>query len=55
MKDRSELDGALREMLSTDRPFLLDVHVEEEGMVMPMIPPGKGIHEIMLTENEWFS
>ena len=55
VKDRSELDGALREMLSTDRPFLLDVHVEEEGMVMPMIPPGKGIHEIMLTENEWFS
>ena len=52
---RSDLEPALREMLSTDGPFILDVHVEEEGMVMPMIPPGKGIHEIMLTDNEWYS
>jgi len=24
-------------------------------MVMPMVPPGKGIHQIMITENEWYN
>ena len=52
---RAGLKEGIREMLSGDGPFLLDVHVEEEGVVMPMIPPGKGIHEIMLSDNEWFS
>ena len=52
---RAGLKEGIREMLSEDGPFLLDVHVEEEGLVMPMIPPGKGIHEIMLSDNEWFS
>jgi len=51
---REELPGALQEMFSDDQPFLLDVHVLEEGMVMPMVPPGHGIHEIMLSESEWY-
>ena len=41
-------------MLSDDSPFILEVHVEENGMVMPMVPPGKGINQIMLTDKEWF-
>jgi thiamine pyrophosphate-dependent acetolactate synthase large subunit-like protein len=49
------MESALREMWKDDAPFLLDVHVQEEGMVMPMVPPGKGIHEIMITESEWYS
>ena len=53
--DRRELDAALETMFADDQPFLLDVHVLEEGMVMPMVPPGKGIHEIMITESEWYS
>ena len=52
---REDLESALREMWKDDEPFLLDVHVQEEGMVMPMVPPGKGIHEIMITESEWYS
>ena len=52
---REDLESALREMWKDDAPFLLDVHVQEEGMVMPMVPPGKGIHEIMITESEWYS
>ena len=52
---REQLDAALDAMFADDKPFLLDVHVLEEDMVMPMIPPGKGIHEIMITESEWYS
>lgn len=54
VKERSGLDAALEAMFADDKPFLLDVHVLEEGMVMPMVPPGKGIHEIMITESEWY-
>jgi len=55
VEKREDLESALREMWKDDKPFLLDVHVQEEGMVMPMVPPGKGIHEIMITESEWYS
>ena len=55
VEKREELDAALKAMFADDKPFLLDVHVLEEGMVMPMVPPGKGIHQIMITENEWYN
>ena len=55
VEKREELDAALEKMFADDNPFLLDVHVLEEGMVMPMVPPGKGIHQIMITENEWYN
>jgi len=38
---KSELEGALKEMLKTPGPFLLDVHIEYYEHVLPMIPPGK--------------
>ena len=53
--DRASLAPALEALFADDAPCLLDVHVLEEGMVMPMVPPGKGIHEIMLTDSEWYS
>ncbi len=52
---REELEEGLKAMFSDDAPFILDVHVLEEGMVMPMVPPGKGIHQIMITDSEWYS
>ena len=51
---REELEDALRESLSDDAPVLVDIHVMEESNVMPMIPPGKGINQIMLSQNEWY-
>ena len=54
VRTREELDAAVTRMLADDRPYILDVRVEEEGNVMPMIPPGKGIDQILLSENEWF-
>lgn len=54
VESREDLDGAVRRMFADDRPYILDVRVIEEGNVMPMIPPGKGIDEIMLSETEWY-
>ena len=52
---REELEAGLEAMFADDAPFILDVHVLEEGVVMPMVPPGKGIHQIMITESEWYN
>lgn len=52
--ERGDLDAAVRRMFADDRPYILDVRVIEDGNVMPMIPPGKGIDEIMLSETEWY-
>ncbi|MCR5003257.1 MAG: biosynthetic-type acetolactate synthase large subunit [Bacteroidales bacterium] len=54
VEKREDLEDAVREMLSDDAPFLLEVRVVEEGMVFPMVPPGKSVNEIMLTEKEWY-
>ena len=52
--DRASLEPALQQMFADNAPVLMDVHVLEEGNVMPMVPPGKGIHEIMITDTEWY-
>ncbi len=54
VEKREDLRPAIEEMFSDNEPFLLEVRVLEEGLVMPMIPPGKGIDEIMLNRTEWF-
>lgn len=56
VEDRAELLDAVTEMLSdNNEPYLLEVRVEEDGMVFPMVPPGKSVNEIMLTKDEWFN
>ena len=52
--EREELEPALREMALSDEPWLLEVMVEEAGMVYPMIPPGKRVDEIMLSTDKWY-
>ena len=46
--ERAELADAIREMLATDGPFLLEACVEEEGNVMPMTPPGGSVNQMLL-------
>lgn len=46
--ERSELQDAIKEMLETDGPFLLEVCVIEEGKVLPMTPPGAPVNEMLL-------
>lgn len=52
---RAELDEAVTEMLADpSEPYLLEVHVEEQDNVFPMIPPGKGVTDIMLNATSWY-
>jgi len=46
--DRKDLDGAIEEMLKTPSAYLLEVEVEQKGMVYPMIPAGSSVTNIML-------
>ncbi len=45
---REELQVAIREMLDTDGPFLLETCVIEEGNVLPMTPSGGTVNEMLL-------
>ena len=46
--EREELRDAIREMLDTDGPFILEACVIEEGNVMPMTPPGGTVDKMLL-------
>ncbi|MCR4765198.1 MAG: biosynthetic-type acetolactate synthase large subunit [Bacteroidaceae bacterium] len=45
---REDLADAVKNMLATDGPFILEAVVTEEENVLPMTPPGSAISEIML-------
>lgn len=45
---REELSEAIREMLSTEGPYLLEACVIEEGNVLPMTPPGGSVNQMLL-------
>lgn len=46
--DRTELDDAIQEMLSTEGAYLLQCAVKEEDNVLPMTPPGANVDEMLL-------
>jgi len=50
-----DLQAGLARCLASDRPFLLDVKVASQTNCFPMIPAGRGHHEIMLSEQRWYS
>jgi len=50
--DRKDLDGAIEEMLKTPGAYLLEVVVEQMGMVYPMVPPGTCITNILLGDSK---
>ncbi len=43
----SELKSAVKEMLDHNGPFVLDVWVEKEENVLPMVPAGRGLLEMI--------
>lgn len=47
--ERAELNDAIREMLETDGPFLLQCAVMPEDNVLPMCCPGNDVDDMMLT------
>jgi acetolactate synthase-1/2/3 large subunit len=46
--NREDLDAAIKEMLETKGPYLLEAKVVQKGMVYPMIPAGAAITDILL-------
>ncbi|MDA0380458.1 MAG: biosynthetic-type acetolactate synthase large subunit [Bacteroidetes bacterium] len=46
---REELESAVAEMFATDGPYFLEVVVEKENNVFPMIPSGASLTEIRLS------
>jgi len=48
LSDRKNLSQALDEMLDATGPYLLEVAVEEQENVFPMIPSGAGVSDVRL-------
>jgi len=51
VNDRAELAEAVRQMLDTKGPFLLETVIMEEDDVMPMTAPGSSVSEMQLERN----
>ncbi|MBZ4668808.1 MAG: ilvB1 [Defluviitaleaceae bacterium] len=47
---KEELERALNEALSLRGPVLLDCHVDIDNKVLPMVPPGKAIEDVITEE-----
>jgi acetolactate synthase-1/2/3 large subunit len=50
--DRENLDNAMKEMIEAKGPYLLEVMIEKEDNVFPMVPQGASVSNIILTANE---
>ena len=48
IRERSELEGAITEMINYDGPYVLDVEVPYQEQVLPMIPSGGTVKEIII-------
>ena len=46
---REDLCNSIEEMLTAKGPFLLDIAIEKEGNVFPMVEPGSSVSEVRLT------
>lgn len=49
---RDELKDALKGLLEAKEPYLLDVQIEKEGNVLPMVEPGASVSEVTLNYKE---
>ncbi len=49
LEDRKDLDTALNTMLDHNGPYLLEVMVEKETNVFPMIPSGASVSDVRLS------
>ncbi len=46
--ERPQLDAAVQEMLDFNGPYLLEVSIEKEDNVFPMVPTGASVSEVIL-------
>jgi acetolactate synthase-1/2/3 large subunit len=45
---RKDLQNSLNELLSAEGPYILEIEIEKEGNVLPMIEPGASVSEVTL-------
>jgi acetolactate synthase-1/2/3 large subunit len=45
---RSQLDDAVKNMIDHKGPYLLEVAIEKEDNVFPMVPSGASVSEVLL-------
>jgi acetolactate synthase-1/2/3 large subunit len=50
--DREQLDEALDELLAKEGPGVLEVEVQKEGNIFPMVPAGASVSDIQLENNK---
>ena len=48
VEKRKDLDKAVKEMIDSKEPFFLEICVEKEDNVFPMIPSGASVSDIRL-------
>lgn len=48
VSERKDLKAAVQEMIASDKPYFLEVKVEKEDNVFPMIPSGAAVSEVRL-------
>ena len=53
VETRKDLAGAVERLFGTEKSYLLNVNIDPEDMVFPMICPGDPIDKILLDENEY--
>ena len=51
---RDNLDEAIRRMKEHKGAYILNVNIEEMGMIFPMTPGGHGVDEILLNSTEYY-
>lgn len=48
VRSKGDLEAAIREMIECDGPYVLDVHVPYQEHVLPMIPSGKTVDDMII-------
>jgi len=51
---RDNLDDAIKRMKEHKGAYILNVNIEEMGMIFPMTPGGHGVDEILLNSTEYY-
>lgn len=47
--ERGDLEGSMKEMIESPGPYLLEVEIEKEDNVFPMVPAGASVSEVILS------
>lgn len=49
VSERTELKDCLSDLLASEGPYLLDIRIDKEANVLPMVEPGASVSDITLT------